>query len=137
MNASTLAGGITGGAIGGLVRGKRNIIPGTVIWMVFGYTGQRIYNRLDAKHSEEMAGVAEEAKVLHEERGFWDRIAEMKWSPMKKLSDEDYADTLKEKVLGLEAQIALVDEEMERVKKDDQAQEESIDANKGIGKLRS
>ena len=138
MHASTLAGGITGGAIGGLVRGRRNVIPGTIIWMVFGYAGQRIYNTLDEKHSEEITGAAEEeAKASNQERGFWDRIAEMKWSPMKKLSDEDYADTLREKVLGLEAQITLVDEEMERVRKEDQVQGRSIHEIKGNEKLRS
>lgn len=125
MHASTLAGGVTGGVIAGLVRGRRNILPATILWTLFGYVGQRVYNRLDAKHSEQV-GVAAEEEAMHsgmkEERGFWDKVAEMKWSPMKKLEDEEYANILREKLLGIDAQIALVDEEMERLKEEESDQ---------------
>ncbi|KAL6712717.1 hypothetical protein ACLMJK_009739 [Lecanora helva] len=124
VSASTLAGCITGGTVGGLVRGRRNILPAALVWTVFGYAGQRIYNKLDERHSEQVAVAAEEATnpAKKEERGFWDNIAEMKWSPMKKLSDEEYMGSLREKVLSLDAQIALVDEEMENVKQEERCE---------------
>ena len=43
----------------------------------------------------------------------------MKWSPMKKLSDEEYGNLLKERLLRIEADIALVDEELEKVRSEE------------------
>ncbi len=43
----------------------------------------------------------------------------MKWSPMKTLSDEDYANILREKMLAMDAQIALVNEEVERLRQEE------------------
>jgi len=122
--ASACAGGITGGAVGGLVRGRRHFLPGILFWSLFGYAGQKLYNRLDANHSEQFAAAAAEEKALDSagrtEKGFWDRVAEMKWSPMKTLSDEDYADMLRKKIVGLEVEIALVDEEVGRLRGEEQ-----------------
>lgn len=118
LTASTVAGGMTGGAIGGLFRGPRNIIPGTIMFTLFGYVGQTAYNALDARHSEQVASEAQAAAEGQEKpvKRFWERVAEMKWSPLTVLSDEDYGNILKEKLLRVEAEIALVDEEVERLK---------------------
>ena len=43
----------------------------------------------------------------------------MKWSPMKKLSDEEYGNLLKERLLRIEADIALVDEELEKLRSEE------------------
>ena len=43
----------------------------------------------------------------------------MKWSPMKKLSDEEYGNMLKERLLRVEADIALLDEELEKVRSEE------------------
>jgi hypothetical protein len=43
----------------------------------------------------------------------------MKWSPMKTLSDEEYANILREKMLAMDAQIALVNEEVERLRQEE------------------
>lgn len=118
LTASTVAGGITGGAIGGLFRGPRNIIPGTIMLTLFGYVGQTAYNALDARHTEQVASEAQAAAEGQEKpvKRFWESVAEMKWSPLTVLSDEDYGNILKEKLLRVEAEIALVDEEVERLK---------------------
>ena len=76
--------------------------------------GQTIYNKLDAEYSEQVA--AEMQKEKEAKNGLWNKVAEMKWSPMKKLSDEEYGNMLKERLLRVEADIALVDEELEKVK---------------------
>ncbi len=118
LTASTFAGGITGGAVGGLFRGPRNVIPGTIMFTLFGYLGQTAYDTLDARHSEQVASdiqAAAEGKKTDAKR-FWERIAEMKWSPLMAVSDEDYSNLLKEKLLRVEAEIALVDEEVERLR---------------------
>ena len=118
LTASTFAGGVTGGAVGGLIRGPRNIIPGTIMFTLFGFLGQTTYNTLDGRHSEQVAAdiqAVAEGKQKDTKR-FWDRVADMKWSPLTALSDEDYGSMLKDKLLRVDAEIALLDEEVERLK---------------------
>lgn len=88
------------------------------MFTLFGYLGQTAYNTLDARHSEKVASDAKAIAEGRENHGkrFWERIAAMKWSPLTVLSDEDYGNMLKEKLLRVEAEIALVDEEMERLR---------------------
>ena len=87
------------------------------MFTLFGYVGQTVYNKLDAKYSEQVAvGMRDEKE---EKRGLWNKVAEMKWSPMKKLSDEEYGNLLKERLLRIEADIALVDEELEKVRSEE------------------
>ena len=126
LTASTFAGGITGGTIGGLFRGPRNIIPGTIMFTLFGYLGQTAFNALDARHSEQVAidiQAAAQGKTNDGKR-FWERIAEMKWSPLTAVSDEDYGHLLKEKLLRVEAEIALVDEEVDRLRVEERGMKE-------------
>ena len=84
---------------------------------MFGYVGQTVYNKLDASYSEQAA--AEIHKDKEEKKGLWNRVADMKWSPMKKLSDEEYGNLLKERLLRIEADIALLDEELEKVRSEE------------------
>ena len=84
------------------------------MFTLFGYVGQTIYNKLDARYSEQDAVETQKEKV--EKKGFWNKVADRKWSPMKRLSDEEYGNLLKERLLRVEADIALVDEELEKVR---------------------
>lgn len=89
------------------------------MFAIFGYLGQRAYNWADARHSERVTCVAEAGAQNpqgEKKQGFWERVAEMKWSPMRSLSDEEYADMLRAKMLPIDAQIALVDEEIEKLR---------------------
>lgn len=108
------------------------------MFAIFGYVGQRIYGGLDARHSAKVAvAVEEEVRRKGEakkEVGFWTRVAEMKWSPMTVLSDEDYANMLKVKLLGVEAQIALVDEEVERLRGEEERMKSQNETNRSEGK---
>ncbi|KAL8783839.1 MAG: hypothetical protein Q9213_004329 [Squamulea squamosa] len=129
---STLAGGITGGTIGGLARGRANIIPGMIMFSLFGFAGQHIYNAFDARHreSQEPLPIAttqgeDTTKNIHDRREtthittaepLWKRVLNTKWSPMKVLSDEQYEQMLREKLVRVEAELAIVDKEIEKVK---------------------
>ncbi|CAF9918637.1 MAG: hypothetical protein ALECFALPRED_000772 [Alectoria fallacina] len=126
LSASTVAGGITGGTIGGLFRGRRNVIPGTIMFTLFAYLGQTIYDVLDARHSEQVASDARAAAEGKRKDGkrFWERVAEMKWSLLTVVSDEDYDNMLKEKLLRVEAEIAMVDEEVERLRGEERRMKE-------------
>ena len=85
------------------------------MFTIFGFVGQTVYNKLDARHMEEVA-VKMENGGENETKGFWNRVVEMRWMPMKALSDKEYTDLLRERLLKIEADIALVDEEVERLR---------------------
>lgn len=89
------------------------MIPGTIMFTLFGFGGQHAYNFLDKRNSAEVA----RQDVMREEgtvEGNWlQKVAKSKWSPMSVLSDEEYKKMLSEKLLGVEASIALVDEKIE------------------------
>lgn len=95
------------------------------MFSLFGWSGQQIYNVLDQRHTVEVDAENERARLFREGgvvqprtwRGFMDYVADMKWSPIKKLSDDEYEAMLQEKLVGVEADIALIDEEIERVKR--------------------
>ena len=97
------------------------------MFTLFGYLGQTIYTTLDARHSAQVASDAQAVAEGKEKVGkrFWERIAEMKWSPLTVLSDGDYAIVLKEKLLRLEAEIASVDEEVEKMRGEEQRMKEN------------
>ena len=88
------------------------------MFTLFGFLGQTTYNALDGRHSEQVAADIQEAAEGKQKQAkrFWDRVADMKWSPLTALSDEDYGSMLKEKLVRVDAEIALLDEEVERLK---------------------
>jgi hypothetical protein len=45
------------------------------------------------------------------------RMAESKWIPLRTLSDEEYRDMLGEKLLSVEAEIALLDDKIAELEK--------------------
>ncbi|KAF2197339.1 hypothetical protein GQ43DRAFT_381238 [Delitschia confertaspora ATCC 74209] len=114
--ASTVSGATTGGVLGFLFRGPRNVIPGIIMFTFFGFTGQHLYNRLDARHLDKVTAPDLTAQEL-EERGNWlKRFAQTKWSPMTVLSDEEYEKMLKEKLLRIETDLELVEERLVELK---------------------
>lgn len=86
--------------------GRKNVIPGAIMFALLGATGQYLYNVADARNSA-LAG-----KPECKESSWLDS----KWSPMKVLSDQDYENMLREKLLRVNAEIALVDESIEALR---------------------
>lgn len=91
----------------GFTGGRKNVIPGAIMFSLFGAAGQTVYNMADAKKAE-AAKLAPENK----QRSWLDS----KWSPVKVLTDEEYEKMLREKLLRINAQIALVDENIEALR---------------------
>ena len=50
-----------------------------------------------------------------ERKPFWRRVADSKYSPMKVLSDEEYEKVLRDKLVEVEAEIALIDEDIDKI----------------------
>ncbi|KAH7355770.1 hypothetical protein BKA66DRAFT_474867 [Pyrenochaeta sp. MPI-SDFR-AT-0127] len=119
VRASTIAGAFTGFNLGLLFRGPQNVIPGTIMFTLFGWAGQHGYNYLDAKNSAELREQAQ-LKAKGEDKPkdtLMQKIAKSKWSPMSVLSDEQYEHMLQEKLLKVEAEIALIDDRIQGFKK--------------------
>jgi hypothetical protein len=48
---------------------------------------------------------------------FMQWMADSKWIPLRSLSDQEYRDMLSEKLLSIEAEIALLDDKIEELEK--------------------
>ena len=115
LRASVVAGALTGSSLGLLFRGPRNVVPGTLMFALFGFAGQHGYNYLDGRNSaevEERAGARLQGRVV-EKDNFMQKIAKSKWSPMSVLTDEQYEEMMRERMLKIDAEIAILDERIE------------------------
>ncbi|KAJ4260632.1 hypothetical protein NW762_007376 [Fusarium torreyae] len=108
IKASAIA-GTAAGAVGGLIRGPKNILPAMFVWAVVGTGGQMIANRVSTRHPN----VKDENQP-----SFLSRL-----NPLKKLSDQEYMDMMSEKMLRMDADIALIDDRIAELRK--LAQEEA------------
>ncbi|KAF2733583.1 hypothetical protein EJ04DRAFT_513086 [Polyplosphaeria fusca] len=139
LRASALSGTFTGVSLGLLFRGPRNVIPGAIMFTLFGWGGQTAYNYLDKENTDAVVSQArpksEEEKRLENEN-WMQRAAKSKWIPMKALTDDEYVQMLNEKLLALNAEIAIVDDRIEKFKseqrafKKDAAQHDSVAQSK-------
>ncbi|KAJ5250069.1 hypothetical protein N7489_000479 [Penicillium chrysogenum] len=104
--ASALCGGIAGGSVTRLMGGR--LVPGTIIFSLLGYCGQSVFNRVDAW---QMENAHKTSKPLMQ------RMAESKWVPLRTLSDQEYREMLSEKLLSIDAEIALLDDKIQELEK--------------------
>lgn len=98
------------------------MIPGAFMFALFGATGQYLYNKADARNSS-LAG------KLESEEGSW---LDSKWSPMQVLSDRDYENMLREKLLRVNAEIALVDESIEALRAQERKSTSATNSEKPV-----
>ena len=77
------------------------------MFSLFGFLGQTAYNRMSARR-----GIEQEPK-----KGFWRRMSEKSWSPITVMTDEEYADMLKEKLLKVEVEISILDDKIMALRK--------------------
>lgn len=88
------------------------------MFALFGLAGQSIFNRLDDAHTQSVLAAAQNQPSS----SFLTRLAAKKYMPFKVLSDAEYESMLRERLLAVEAEIAILDETVERLR----AQEESL-----------
>lgn len=86
--------------------GPRNIFPGAVVFTIFGAAGQGFANK------------AQQWKAAEGEGSGW---FTSKWSPLRKLSDEEYERFMSEKMLKVEAEIALIDDKVAELRMEEKA----------------
>jgi hypothetical protein len=102
------------------------------MFSLFGWGGQKVYDVLDRRNTVQVvqqkevnAGTREPGKNLLQ------RVAEKKWSPFSILTDDEYEMMMGEKLLVLEADIALIDDKiagLRELQKQMDAQKEEVQA---------
>jgi hypothetical protein len=111
--ASTLSGGLSGGIVALVTRGRRNVLPATIMWSLIGGAGQMTYNAFANRPKAEP------------KEGFWKRLANKSWSPVKAMSDEEYAKVLRERMLKVDVEIALLDDKIAALRKQQEEEQAS------------
>jgi len=81
----------------------------------FGFAGQAIYNHWSAPR--------EVVESTEPKRGFWQSLI-----PMKHLTNEQYAEMLKERLLKVEVEIAVLDDKIAALKKGQQQGQSSAES---------
>lgn len=79
-----------------------------MVFTSLGVAGQWIYDRLDARQPP-----AENDNVFK-------RISKSRFSPFELLSDEEYIVKLQHRILGMDADIAIIDEKVEELREQSQ-----------------
>ncbi|OAQ62400.1 beta-ketoacyl synthase [Pochonia chlamydosporia 170] len=105
VGVSGLAGS-TAGAVAGLARGPSRLLPAMVIWGLVGAGGQAIAN----------SAFASQASKNNDGSSWLSKL-----SPLKRLTDEEYIDMMKEKILKVDVDIALIDDRIAELKAADKA----------------
>lgn len=96
VKASSIAGGFSG-MMGGLLRGPRNILPGIIVGSIVGAGGQAIGGSFSNPH-------------------WGDKFLASKYSPVTPLTDRDYEKMLEDKLLKIDAEIAIIDDNIKAVR---------------------
>lgn len=83
------------------------------MFSLFGLIGQVVANRVVAQRLEATSfGLADPSRS----ESFWRRVAESKWAPFKVLSDGEYEVMLGERLLRVNAELAIIDEKIEMLR---------------------
>ena len=89
-------------------------MPGMVVGSLVGIAGQGVYGDVDR-------WVRQRRNSPKTTDPIWKRALSSKWSPMKRLSNEEYAQYINQQLLKTEANIALLDEQIKKLKEDQNA----------------
>ena len=123
IKASTLAGGITGGVVAALTRGRRNVLPGMLMFSLGGLAGQWVHNAWAASKTRREQAAGESS------RGVLGGMGGKGWSLMKMMSDEEYMERLKNQQLGVDAEISILDDKIAVLRKQQEQETTSSEPN--------
>ena len=104
--ASGIAATIAGGSAGAIARGRQNVLPGAAVFGILGFTGQHTLDRYNARRNS-----ASDRPIL-------EQLGKSKWSPLKLLSNDEYKALLHEKLVRVDSEVAIIDENIEKLQKD-------------------
>ncbi|KAK4924003.1 hypothetical protein LTR66_016483 [Elasticomyces elasticus] len=113
--SSTVAGSVAGAAFGAVRGGRALVRPSALVWAAAGFSGQGLISTATA------FGLGAESAGPREP--LLSRLAQKSWWPLKQISDEEYEAELNDKIIGLEVEIAMINDKIAALKssKDGQA----------------
>ncbi|KAJ1335451.1 hypothetical protein MN608_02188 [Microdochium nivale] len=111
--ASGVAGGVAGMS-GALLRSRRNIFPGILVFSILGAGSSFIGQHIGPTAAELQQRQQKEQQK--EKDGDGGGILSWKYSPMTRLSDKEYENRLEEQLLRIDADIAIIDETIASLK---------------------
>ena len=83
--------------------GPRSILPALFLWSILGAAGQKVVNELQVSSNVSSS----------KEKQSW---ADSSWSPVRKMTDEEYHGYLQEKILNIEAEISVIDDNIRELR---------------------
>ncbi|KAE9983537.1 hypothetical protein BLS_004119 [Venturia inaequalis] len=122
---SSIAGGLSAALAGTIMRkvpltssidnfsrnsGLRPTVLGVLGGTIFGYVGQKGYNSLDRKNTEAITTPIAPKEPL------WRRMVNSKYSPMSVLTNKQYEEILQEKLLRVDTEIAIIDDDIAKLR---------------------
>lgn len=130
--ASGVAGGVAGMS-GALLRSRSNILPGMLVFSVLGAGSTLIAQQMGPSAAdlerERLRRPSAETFAQQEAAKKRGGILDWKYSPMTRLSDRDYEKRLEERLLRVDAEIAIIDDTIKSLKMGEtQAQRQARDA---------
>ncbi|CCX34453.1 hypothetical protein FPQ18DRAFT_342860 [Pyronema domesticum] len=105
---SGASGAITGLTAGLVLRGRSNALPGFLVWGLLGLSGQYAYNYADAAHTSNVLA----SQTAEPQPSLTDKLFRSKWNPIKKLTDVEYEGMLEAKLLAVDAELAITNEQI-------------------------
>ncbi|CAO3651046.1 unnamed protein product [Cunninghamella echinulata] len=118
--SSTMAGTTTGGLLSAAYRGARGVIPGSVMFGTICAGGQLLYSafnrwRQDTIINRGYMDLSPDQDIPTKK--LWDYIEIPSWSPIRKLSNEEYNQLLDDKLKNLEDEIKQIELELRQNEK--------------------
>ena len=110
---SAVAGSLSATATAALFRGRANMLPGAVVGGALGFAGQHGVNAWNTAPDEDAPA----------SRPLLERITKSRWFPLKHLSDDEYRELIEKKLLRVEAELAIIDEDMDSLRKSQTAEQ--------------
>jgi hypothetical protein len=80
-----------------------------------GYLGQKAFSALDKRHTESLTTSAAASSEPPQE-SFWKRAMRSKYSPVKHLSHAEYKKVLEDKLLRVDAEIAVLEDDIAQLR---------------------
>ena len=81
------------------------------MFSLFGFLGQTAHNRFTAPSLE----------PAEPKQSFWKRMSEKPFSPVKHLSNDEYAEMLREKMFKVDVEISILEDKIAALKKEQQS----------------
>ncbi|KAI6245655.1 hypothetical protein HI914_05933 [Erysiphe necator] len=105
LSISSISGALGGGTSGAILRGRKNVIPGAVMFAILMTTGQFLFNKLEQR---DLRHIPRDSDNFYS----WMRS---KWLPLRFMSDEEYETILKKQLCVIKAEIALIDKKIQAI----------------------